>query len=210
MRPQTAQFPRIRLVLVERNQLVLSALQHIFAHDNRFELTGHVESGQAFLEMIGINRANFDIVIVSSKLADMGATKLLTELRHRQAGIRIVIFSNDIGILKQCLHLGAHGFCYQFDDPAVLLDTLIAVANGHLCIPNTDMTKIHQTPLSTLTPREIELLGVLAKGWTNVQIATRMGISENTVKYHLRNLYDKIGVHNRAAAVALFFADIQR
>jgi DNA-binding NarL/FixJ family response regulator len=55
----------------------------------------------------------------------------------------------------------------------------------------------------------MELLAVLAKGWTNIQIATRMGISENTVKYHLKNLYDKIGVHNRAAAVAMFFAGIQ-
>jgi DNA-binding NarL/FixJ family response regulator len=45
---------------------------------------------------------------------------------------------------------------------------------------------------------------VLADGWTNLQIATRTGISENTVKYHLKNLYDKLAVRNRAAAVALY------
>jgi DNA-binding NarL/FixJ family response regulator len=51
---------------------------------------------------------------------------------------------------------------------------------------------------------------MLANGWTNPQIAAGTGISENTVKYHLKNLYDKLAVRNRAAAVTLFFTEIQR
>ena len=78
---------------------------------------------------------------------------------------------------------------------------------GRICIPFIDVSKINETPLSRLTPRELELLAVLANGWTNLQIATRTGISENTVKYHLKNLYDKLGVRNRAMAVALFLTD---
>ena len=57
---------------------------------------------------------------------------------------------------------------------------------------------------ATLTTRERELLGALANGWTNLQISARIGISQNTVKYHLKNLYDKLGVKNRAMAVALY------
>ena len=52
--------------------------------------------------------------------------------------------------------------------------------------------------------RERELLAALADGWSNLQIASRIGISRNTVKYHLKNLYDKLNVNNRAMAVALF------
>jgi len=55
--------------------------------------------------------------------------------------------------------------------------------------------------------RERELLAVLSDGWTNLQIATRTGISENTVKYHLKNLYDKLDVRNRAMAVALYSSE---
>ena len=49
-------------------------------------------------------------------------------------------------------------------------------------------------------------LAALANGWTNLQIAARIGISANTVKYHLKNLYDKLGVNNRAMAVAMFMS----
>ena len=62
-------------------------------------------------------------------------------------------------------------------------------------------------PFAELTARERELLTALANGWTNLQIASRIGISRNTVKYHLKNLYDKLGVSNRAMAVALYMSD---
>ena len=61
-------------------------------------------------------------------------------------------------------------------------------------------------PLDLLTKRQRELLGALAQGWTNLQIGARFGISGNTVKYHLKNLYDKLGVKNRAMAVALYMS----
>ncbi len=61
-----------------------------------------------------------------------------------------------------------------------------------------------------LTSRERELLAALANGWSNLQIASRIGISRNTVKYHLKNLYDKLGVNNRAMAVALYMSKTAR
>ena len=55
-----------------------------------------------------------------------------------------------------------------------------------------------------LTRREREVLNALAQGWSNTRISARLGISENTVKYHLKLIYDKLGVPNRATAVAQF------
>jgi two-component system nitrate/nitrite response regulator NarP len=68
------------------------------------------------------------------------------------------------------------------------------------------MQVLTSDPLKELTARERELLTALANGWTNLQIAARIGISHNTVKYHLKNLYDKLGVNNRAMAVALYMS----
>ncbi|MEK1928938.1 MAG: LuxR C-terminal-related transcriptional regulator, partial [Pararhizobium sp.] len=76
--------------------------------------------------------------------------------------------------------------------------------------PYTVLSKISSTPFQQLTSRESELLGMLANGWTNIQIAARTGISENTVKYHLKNLYDKLEVRNRAMAVALYTKERRR
>ena len=81
---------------------------------------------------------------------------------------------------------------------------------GRICIPYTVLSKITNTPFQHLTAREAELLGMLANGWSNTQIASRTGISENTVKYHLKNLYDKLEVRNRAMAVALYAKERRR
>lgn len=203
---------KLRVLIAERNPLVISALRDLIGRDERFSFAEGVQTGEAFVRVVAAAQPVFDIAIVGWKLADMDAAEVLMELNRRQLAARMVIFSNDhdIGILKQCVRLGVQGFCYQFDDPCILFDTLLAVANGRICIPYVDVAKINETPLSRLTTRELELLGVLADGWTNLQIATRTGISENTVKYHLKNLYDKLGVRNRAMAVALYASERKR
>lgn len=201
-----AQEKKLKVLIAERNPLVISALCHLIGRDDRFESADGVQSGEAFIRAVEEMRPAFDVAIVGWKLSDMDAVDVLDELRRRQLTAQVVVFSNDhdIGILKQCVRLGAQGFCYQFEDTRILLDTLLAVCNGRICIPYINVAKINETPLSRLTVRERELLAVLADGWTNLQIAARTGISENTVKYHLKNLYDKLGVRNRAMAVALY------
>ncbi|RWG88368.1 MAG: response regulator transcription factor [Mesorhizobium sp.] len=203
---------RFRILIGERNPLVVAALGDMISRDDRFDLVGSVQAGEAFLRAASASTPQFDLAVLGWRLSDMDAGAVMTEMQRRSLHARLVIFSNDhdIAILKQCVRLGVQGFCYQFDDPAILFDTLVAVANGRICVPYLDVSKINDTPMSRLTTRERELLSVLADGWTNLQIATRTGISENTVKYHLRNLYDKLDVRNRAMAVALYAGEKNR
>ncbi|MDX8515949.1 response regulator transcription factor [Mesorhizobium captivum] len=203
---------RFRILISERNPLVVAALGDMISRDGRFDLVDSVQAGEAFLRAAAATPSQFDVAVLGWKLSDMDAVGVLTAMQRRSLHARLVIFSNDhdIAILKQCVRLGVQGFCYQFDDPAILFDTLVAVANGRICVPYLDVSKINDTPMSRLTTRERELLSVLADGWTNLQIATRTGISENTVKYHLRNLYDKLDVRNRAMAVALYAGERNR
>ncbi|TIU00256.1 MAG: response regulator transcription factor [Mesorhizobium sp.] len=203
---------RFRILIGERNPLVVAALGDMISRDDRFDLVGSVQAGEAFLRAASASTPQFDLAVLGWKLSDMDAGAVMTEMQRRSLHARLVIFSNDhdIAILRQCVRLGVQGFCYQFDDPAILFDTLVAVANGRICVPYLDVSKINDTPMSRLTTRERELLSVLADGWTNLQIATRTGISENTVKYHLRNLYDKLDVRNRAMAVALYAGEKNR
>jgi DNA-binding NarL/FixJ family response regulator len=213
--PECPSRPRertFRVLIAERNPLVVTALGDLLARDARFEPTGNVSTGAGFLEAVAGGVPGFDVAVVGWKLSDMHGATVLAEMRRRHLHARIVIFCNDhdIAILKQCVRLGAHGFCYQFDDPCILFDTLVSVGSDRICIPYVDVANINETPLSKLTPRELELLEALADGWTNLQIATRTGISENTVKYHLKNLYDKLEVRNRAMAVALFARERSR
>jgi DNA-binding NarL/FixJ family response regulator len=207
--PQTGR-QRVRVVVAERNPLVVSALREMLECDGRFEFLEAVQSGKQFLELAA--RARFDVAVIGWKLADMDGADVLEEVQSRKLDVRVTVFSNDhdIAILKQCVRLGAQGYCFQFDDPPIIFETILAVAHGRICIPYIDINKVNDTPLSQLTVRERELLAVLSDGWTNLQIATRTGISENTVKYHLKNLYDKLDVRNRAMAVALYSSEKRR
>jgi DNA-binding NarL/FixJ family response regulator len=201
----------VRVLVAERNPLVRSALRELIERDPRFTLAQCVQTGAAVLEAASAE-PGFDVAIVGWALADMDGAGVLAAIQEQCLSAKITIFSNDhdIGVLRQAVRLGAHGFCFQSDDPAILFDTIHAVAHGRICIPYIDVTKINDSPLSRLTVRERELLSALADGWTNLQIAYRTGISENTVKYHLKNLYDKLDVRNRAMAVALYANEKRR
>lgn len=197
---------KLKLVVVERNPLIVSALQGLIVADQRFAMVGCLSDGAAFLDALTISCIAFDVALVSWRLPDMDADDVLVELQRRELAAKIVVFrgESDPALLKRCVRFGARGFCYEHDDASILVETLLAVANNRLCIPRIDLARVNETPLSALTVRELELLTVLSDGWSNLQIAARTGISENTVKYHLKNLYGKLGVRNRAMAVAIF------
>lgn len=197
---------KFNLVVVERNPLIVSALREMINVDQRFALVDCLSTGAAFIDALAGASIAFDVALVSWRLADMSADEVLREVQRRELAASIVVFcgESDAAILKRCVRLGAQGFCYEYDDASIVLETLLAVANDRICVPRVDLARVNQTPLSALTVRELELLTVLSDGWSNLQIAARTGISENTVKYHLKNLYGKLGVRNRAMAVALF------
>ncbi|MEQ1954682.1 response regulator transcription factor [Mesorhizobium sp. CN2-181] len=201
-----SQGKKLKVVLVESSTLIVLALQNLISHDPRFQLVESLTSGGTFIAGLSEGRLNCDVILVGWQLIDMDAGEVLIELQRTNAAARIVVFCNEnnVNILKRCVRLGAQGFCYQFGDPDVLLDTLLAVAKDRICIPRIDLGCVDESPLSQLTVREHELLAALSDGWSNFQIAARTGISENTVKYHLKNLYDKLGVRNRAMAVSVF------
>jgi len=136
----------------------------------------------------------------------MNGGEILSTLKRRHIPTRIIVYTGEPGkdVLRQSVRLGAWGFISKSDEPSVLVDSIAAVARGRMSLPYIDLQALTTDPFSELTSRERELLTALANGWTNLQIASRIGISRNTVKYHLKNLYDKLGVSNRAMAVALY------
>ena len=73
-----------------------------------------------------------------------------------------------------------------------------------MVFPYMDVRAINQNPLTTLTRRELEVLSALASGRTNKQIARDHGVSLNTVKFHVRNLFQKLGVNSRSQAIAMY------
>jgi two-component system nitrate/nitrite response regulator NarP len=198
--------PRPKVVIVDKNPVVRAGLQDFIMRDGRFEVVGTLPTGSSFLAFAEQHPA--DIAIIGWALPDMTGAEILTTLRRRNTETRAIVYTGEPGkdVLRQAVRLGAWGFISKSDEPIVLLDAVAAVARGRMSLPYVDLQSLTSDPLGELTARERELLVALANGWTNLQIASRIGISRNTVKYHLKNLYDKLGVSNRAMAVALYMS----
>jgi two-component system nitrate/nitrite response regulator NarP len=195
---------RPRIVIADKNPVVRAGLSDFLARDGRFEVVSAVANGGAFVALC--LEQPIEIGVIGWQLHDMTGGDVLATLKRRLSPTRVIVYTGEQGpiVMRQAIRDGAWGFISKSDDPIVLLDTIATVSRGRLCLPYVDIKSINADPLELLTTRERELLAALANGWTNLQISARIGISQNTVKYHLKNLYDKLGVKNRAMAVALF------
>lgn len=198
--------PRPIIAIADKNPVVRSGLLDIIARDGRFELGPAVASGTAFIEAMA--KAPADVGVVGWSLPDMSGGEVLEALKRQRCRTALIVYTGEppMRVLHQAIKAGVRGFLSKSDEPAALIETISAVARGRICLPFVDLESIGRSPLDVLTTRERELLGALANGWSNMQIAARIGISENTVKYHLKNLYDKLEVKNRAMAVALYMS----
>lgn len=201
--------PRTKLVIADNNPVVRAGLLDFLTRAGRYDVEAAVASGGELLGLAHMDRTL--IAVTGWVLPDMTACDLIATAKRRQLPLRVVLYANDDSpdILRQAIRAGAWGFISRNDDPALLLETLASVARGRLSLPYVDIERIASDPIDLLTRRERELLGALAQGWTNLQIGARFGISGNTVKYHLKNLYDKLGVKNRAMAVGLYLSSAQ-
>lgn len=201
--------PKIELAIADQNPVVRAGLEALISKDGRFTVCGVYASGAALLE--SLDGKPREIAVVGWALPDMTGGEVLNRLKRDKRPTRTIIYTGERSgdVLRQAIKGGAWGFVSKTEEPSVLLDAVVAVARGRLSLPYVDIDLLNYDPLAGLTARERELLAALANGWTNLQIAARTGISRNTVKYHLKNLYDKLGVSNRAMAVAMHMS-VQR
>lgn len=194
---------KIEVAIADQNPVVRTGLETLVQRDGRFSVCGVYATGEALIEALKVKPV--EIAIVGWTLPDMTGGNVLTRLKQEKWRTRVVIYTGERSseVLRQAIKGGAWGFVSKTEEPQVLLEAVVSVARGRLSLPYVDIDLLNHDPLEGLTARERELLAALANGWTNLQIAARTGISRNTVKYHLKNLYDKLGVSNRAMAVAL-------
>lgn len=194
----------VDIVVADKSPLILSGLVQLFDQDERFHLVATAADGERFLE--AVERLSFDIGIIGWNMPYLSGQGVLQALQKSDKNPRIIVFTGNgtPDIPRQVMRFGGAGFCPKTDQPSVLLETVLAVAEGRMVFPFMDMSRPSNDPFSGLTSREQELLASLALGRTNQQIAGDLSISLNTVKFHLKNLYGKLDVKNRAQAVACY------
>jgi len=194
----------IRVGVADKSPLVRAALKHIFTEDQRFDLICVCPDGHSFIKTLESER--LDVAVIGWVIAPGDGRYILDHLQAYENSPRTVVFTGaeNETVPAQAMAHGAAAFVSKSDQPEFLLDTVAAVAKGRMAFPYLDVRKIHDNPLTTLTKRELEILSSVAAGRTNKEIATDKALSPNTIKFHIKNLYEKLGVHNRSQAVALY------
>lgn len=197
----------VETILAVPNPLMLQALAEIFERDRRFSLVATAKTAEGFLE--SCLRAPVPLGVIEWRLPLLGAERLLPILRDRPNPPRIVVYasSSDPDIARRAMAAGAAGFCTSDTPPEQLLDIAAAVVAGRMVFPYIDVRHLKRDPREELTSREKAMLAALARGRTNIELAAEFGISINTVKFHLRNLYEKLGFKNRAQAIAFHYSN---
>ena len=194
----------IRVGLADKNPLIQAALKQLLSEDGRFELTHVASDCENFLR--NVEQEPIDVGVIGWVIGPCDGRFILDHLNTQENPPRIVVYTGDGNkiVPSQVMTHGGAAFVSKSEQPAVLLDTIAAVAAGRMIFPYIDVRSTYDNPLSTLTRREMEVLAELASGRTNKQIARDMGVSLNTIKFHVRNLFQKLGVNSRGQAIAMY------
>jgi two-component system, NarL family, nitrate/nitrite response regulator NarP len=146
---------------------------------------------------------------VDWSIPQLGAERLLGILRDRPAGAAHHRLCLGRRSGRAAPRAGRRCGCllHQGCAEQQLLDVALSVATGAWYFPIWMCATLKRDPRESLTEREKTMLSALAKGRTNTELAAELGISINTVKFHLRNLYEKLDLRNRSQAIAFFYAN---
>ncbi|WP_420862883.1 response regulator transcription factor [Algirhabdus cladophorae] len=195
----------VDIMLADSNPLVLSAMAELFERDPRFSLVATAATAEGFLGTV--MRVPCQVGVIDWSLPALGGAKLIEVLRDQENAPRLVVYGDDGGdVPRLAMTAGAAAFAPRSAPVETLLETCRDVAAGKMVFPFLDVRELQQDPISQLSRKERMILEALSKGLTNRELAAELGISINTVKFHLSNLFDKLDVKNRAAAIAFFYA----
>jgi DNA-binding NarL/FixJ family response regulator len=197
---------KIRIVLADDHELVLEGLRSLIEAEPDMEVLATATDGRLLLEAIG--RREPDVVVLDLEMGEMGGLACLEQLRQRHPAVRVLVLTayTDGDSMRGALEGGASGFAVKTEPPQQTVASIRQVANGQLVFPLAARRWLLRTPQPAApthpTDREMEILALVSEGLTNAQIARRLRVSDNTVKFHLQNVYLKLGVRNRTEAAA--------
>ncbi len=200
----------IRLMVVDDHALFRRGLIGLLSEMPGFEIVGEADNGLDAVKIAVETRP--DVILLDINMPRMGGIETLEALRraHVTARVLILTISQQEDDLVAAIVAGADGYLLKNAEPETLRETIRKVAAGEAVLAPEMTAKVFQAlrrapkgrDARVLSDREMDVLRCLARGLTTAQVAATLYISENTVKTHVRHILRKLGVSNRAEAVA--------
>jgi DNA-binding NarL/FixJ family response regulator len=199
----------IRLVIADDHPVVRDGLSGMFTADPGFEVLGEAGDGAEAVRLAQV--LSPDVILMDLRMPGMDGVTALAELAKRGSAARVLVLTtyDTDNLVVRAIEAGATGYLLKDAPRAELLRAVRAAALGQAVlspsVASALMSRVREPAEEPLSQRELEVLQLVAAGTTNREAATRLFISEATVKTHLLHIYAKLGVGDRAAAVAEAF-----
>jgi DNA-binding NarL/FixJ family response regulator len=193
----------IRVLVADDHQLMREGTAALIGADERIEVVGLARDGGEAVALA--ERRRPDVVLLDLNMPGVGGLEACARLREGEGPeVLMLTVSDEEPDLYAALRVGAAGYLTKDMPPADLIEAVLAVARGEPRIAPAMATRmLHEPdPLEELSARERDVLGLIAEGLRNREIAERLVISETTVKTHVRHVLEKLRFRNRAEAAA--------
>jgi DNA-binding NarL/FixJ family response regulator len=204
-----------RIAIVEDNRVIRESLTEFVKADSECECVCVCATAEEALKEIPKRQA--DIVLMDIQLPNISGIECTARLKQLMPAVQIIIVTvyEDTERIFKALRAGACGYLLKRCTPEELVSAIREVRQGGAPMSREIARKVilsFQEPVTTvaevegLSPREREILQLLAEGFPNKQIATRVGVTDGTVRWHLRHVYNKLHVRSRTAAALKFLS----
>src|SRR3954468_1286938 len=192
------------MVIADDHKLMLDALRRALDEADGFEVVAETDSGAHVPPLVA--RHSPDLVLMDIHMPGMDGLSALDVIRARHPDVKVVLISasTDQEEIQAALRRGANGYILKSINPADIPGALRQAYDGtaFFALGAGETTEEHVSRRTGLTDREVTILKAVARGLSNKQISQELFVTEQTVKFHLSNIYRKLGVSNRAGAVA--------
>jgi DNA-binding NarL/FixJ family response regulator len=197
----------IRLVLADDHPLILDALEGLFRLEDDIEVVARCNDGVQALE--AVTRLEPDVLILDLRMPVSDGLEVMRTLHELGSRTRVIVLTGSVKDreLIECLRLGVGGVVLKEMAPRMLVQCVRKVFAGEVWVENRSISRAVDLMLlreagardsaEHLTPRELEVVHLVAAGLRNKEIARRLTLAEGTVKVHLHHIYAKLGVDGR-------------
>jgi two-component system NarL family response regulator len=193
--------PGIRILVAEDHPIVMDGILAVLAKAKDMEVVGQARNGAEAIELL--KQRQTDVALLDLRMPVLDGLEVAKWIKHSGLNIRTVILTifhseNDV---SQAIQAGVNAYLLKDASPGQILKTIRRVHEGESLIPRRWRQRLTPTlNPPDLKPLELDILTLIVEGHDNQTIGSQLGLSSDTLKYHLKGLFSKLGVGKRAAA----------